>query len=181
MSQAVIAGQVLEERVPAARLSLYVWIGITTIAFFLVGLILAAPLAAARGNLSVASSIYYFFGYLCHQIPERSFQIAGRQFAVCSRCSGLYAGFAIAALFYPLVRSLTNTETPSRVWLILAALPLAIDFGLGYFNIWHNTHASRFATGALLSSVAVFYIVPGAIELTSTLSQKFRANAPIDR
>ena len=71
------------------------------------------------------------------------------------------------ALTYPLVRSLKQTETPSIVWLVLATLPLVIDFSLGYFSIWQNNHASRFATGALLGSVAVFYILPGLIELSS--------------
>ena len=52
---------------------------------------------------------------------------------------------------------------------------LRIDFSLGYFNIWHNTHLSRFVTGALLSSVAVFFIIPGLIELSSTVAQRFRS------
>ena len=66
----------------------------------------------------------------------------------------MYAGFAAAALVYPLARSLQRTDTPSRIWLVLATLPLAIDFGLGYFSIWPNTHLSRFLTGALLSGAA---------------------------
>jgi uncharacterized membrane protein len=95
---------------------------------------------------------------------------------VCSRCTGLYVGFAVAALVYPLARSLKRTDTPSRLWLILATLPLAIDFALGYFSIWQNTHLSRFLTGALLSSVAVFYIMPGLIELSSAIGRHFDRN-----
>jgi uncharacterized membrane protein len=95
--------------------------------------------------------------------------LAGQQFAVCSRCTGLYAGFAFASLVYPLARSLKSSETPPRIWLILSAVPLAIDFGLGYFSIWQNNHLSRFTTGALLGAVAVFYIIPGLIDLSSTI------------
>jgi uncharacterized membrane protein len=84
----------------------------------------------------------------------------------------LYAGFAVAALIYPLARSLQRTDTPSRLWLILATLPLVIDFALGYFSIWENTHLSRFFTGALLSSVAVFYIMPGLIDLSSVIVRR---------
>jgi uncharacterized membrane protein len=174
MSGAVIAGDVLEQRASASRLALYVWLGITTIACCLVALIIAAPIATAWGSAQIASQIYYAFSYLCHQLPERSFHLAGHKFAVCSRCTGLYAGFAIAALGYPLIKSLKNTATPSRLWLVLAAVPLAIDFGLGYFDIWQNTHASRFITGALLSSVAVFYIVPGIIELSMSAARGLR-------
>jgi len=149
------------------------WTFVTAIALSLVALIIGAPFAKASGHPSLAAAIYKGFGLVCHQLPDRSFHLAGHQFAVCSRCTGLYAGFAVAALSYPLARSLKRTDTPSRVWLILAAVPLVVDFSLGYFSIWHNTHLSRFVTGALLSSVAVFYIMPGLIELSSAIGRWF--------
>ena len=133
--------------------------------------IVAAPLSAAQGHIGFAASIYRTFSFVCHQISERSFHLANRPFAVCARCAGLYAGFAIATLIYPVARSLRDTRTPSILWLLLAAFPLVLDFSLGYFNIWANTHASRFATGALLSAVAVFYIVPGLIEASSAVTR----------
>ncbi len=64
------------------------------------------------------------------------------------------------------MRSLKRVETPSRVWLVAAAVPLAIDWSLGFAGIWHNTHLSRFATGALLGATAAFYVVPGLIDLS---------------
>jgi hypothetical protein len=51
---------------------------------------------------------------------------------------------------------------------MLAALPLALDFALGFFGIWENTHLSRVLTGALLGAVAVFYIVPGLFDFVQT-------------
>lgn len=162
------AGQVL----PQARI---VWVFVAGIALGLVGLIFAAPIAQAGGHTTFASAIYSTFSFVCHQIPERSFHLAGHKLGVCSRCTGLYSGLALAALVYPLVRSLKRTDTPGIFWLFLAAVPLAIDFSLGYFNIWHNTHLSRFMTGALLSSVASFYIIPGLIELSLSVAQRFRS------
>jgi len=129
-------------------------------------LIVAAPLASSAGHPAWAFTIYRSFSYFCHQIPERSFFIAGHQFAVCARCTGLYAGFAAATMAYPLVRSLRQIEAPPRKWLFLAAAPLAMDFAVGYFGIWENTHSSRFATGALLGAVAVFYVMPGLMDLS---------------
>jgi len=146
-----------------------VWIFLALIALAIIAAIVGAPLARADGHSTLAGDIYKAFSFVCHQIPERSFHLAGYKFAVCSRCTGLYSGFALAALIYPFVRSLRQTETPSIVWLFLAAVPLVIDFSLGYFSIWQNNHASRFATGALLGSVAVFYILPGLIELSSRI------------
>ena len=153
-----------------------VWSFVAAIAVGIVGLILLAPIAEAAGHTALASTIYSIFSYVCHQIPERSVHLAGHKFAVCSRCTGLYSGFAFASLVYPLIRSLKRTDPPRIFWLFLAAMPLAIDFSLGYFNIWHNTHLSRFLTGALLSSVAVFYIIPGLLELSLTVADRFRAH-----
>ncbi len=153
-----------------------IWASVAAIAVGIVLLIVAAPLSQLAGYPAFASAIYTSFSYVCHQIPERSFHLASHKFAVCSRCTGLYSGFALAALVYPLARSLKRTDTPSRLWLILADAPLVIDFGLTYFGVWQNNHLTRFLTGALLSSAAVFYIVPGLVELSSAASRLFRPN-----
>jgi uncharacterized membrane protein len=147
-----------------------VWAITVTITLALVALIIGAPLAQAHGHPAFALAIYRTFRFVCHQIPERSFHLAGSKFAVCSRCTGIYGGLAVAALAYPLARSLRQTETPNLVWLFMAAAPLAIDWSLGYFSIWDNNHASRFATGFLLGGTAVFYILPGLIELSSKMT-----------
>jgi uncharacterized membrane protein len=129
-------------------------------------LIIGAPLGMNSGHPFFGLTIYKAFSYVCHQIPERSFFIAGHQFAVCARCTGIYAGFTVATLLYPLVRSLKQTDAPPRKWLFIGAAPLAIDFAVGYLGIWENTHSSRFATGALLGAVAVFYVMPGLMDLS---------------
>lgn len=142
----------------------------------IVGAIIGAPLFQASGHPAFALTIYRVFSFVCHQIPERSFHLAGHQFAVCSRCTGLYSGFAVTALVYPLACSLKQADAPRRRWLILAAVPLLIDFSLTYFGVWSNTHLTRFSTGALLGSVAVFYVVPGLVELSSAIVRRFARN-----
>jgi len=87
---------------------------------------------------------------------------------VCARCFGLYAGFAAGVMLYPLVRSLGKRDTPARAWLIIAAVPTTVDFALGFFGIWENTHFSRSLTGALLGIVAAFYVVPGLVDVSQT-------------
>jgi uncharacterized membrane protein len=173
MSAAVVERKSLtDQSPPVSRRAIAVWAVTCVIALTILGLILVAPTSQAYGHLAVASALYKAFSFVCHQIPERSFHLAGHQFGVCSRCTGLYAGFAVAALVYPLARPLQRTDTPSSIWLILATLPLVIDFALGYFSIWQNTHLSRFLTGALLSSVAVFYVMPGLIDLSSAIVRR---------
>ena len=142
------------------------WLISTAVVLFLVSLIIVAPLAAANGHKELAAGIYNAFSPLCHQLPERSYFLGGYQFAVCSRCTGLYAGFAFTLLLYPLIRSLKTTTMPPRFVLLLAALPMAIDFSVTFFGFWENTHTSRLLTGLLLGSVTVFYVMPGIVELS---------------
>ncbi|HEY6045651.1 MAG TPA: DUF2085 domain-containing protein [Pyrinomonadaceae bacterium] len=165
-----VRSQVIPLRI--VRIEVVGWLALTSLSLGILALIVAAPIAASQGHDASAAAIYRTFSYLCHQIPERSFHLAGRQFAVCSRCSGLYAGFAFATLAYPLFKSLKRTDTPPVIWLLLAAAPLGIDFALGYFSIWQNNHASRFMTGALLGGVAAVFIIPGVIDLSQKFSRK---------
>jgi uncharacterized membrane protein len=159
-------------RAESKRLPLVVWAVTAAFAWGVLGLIIAAPLLVAGGHTGLAGAIYEIFGYVCHQLPERSLHLEGHKFAVCSRCTGLYAGFALSVLLYPTVRSLKRVDTPHLLWLLLALLPLGIDWSLGFFELWANTHLSRFLTGALLSSVAAFYVVPGFIDLGQSLVRR---------
>lgn len=146
--------------------SVAMWLLVATLSLIFVAVIVGAPLAIAGGYGPLGATIYQGFSHLCHQIPERSFVIAGHKFAVCARCTGIYAGFAAATLLYPLVKSLRQTETPARKWLFVAAAPLAIDWALEFFGFWNNSHTSRLITGALLGATAVFYVLPGLVDLS---------------
>ena len=146
------------------RRQLAVWLIIALGSVVITSAIIAAPLALSSGHLIWALPIYHAFSLVCHQIPERSFFIAGHPFAVCARCFGLYAGFTLATFAYPLVCSLKKTDAPPRKWLFIAAAPLLVDYALGALGIWSNTHSSRFITGALLGAVAVFYTMPGLLD-----------------
>jgi uncharacterized membrane protein len=148
------------------RRPLVMWLLVASGSLLVVAVIVGAPLTLATGHSDFAATIYQTFSHLCHQLPERSFFIAGHPFAVCARCTGIYAGFAAAVTLYPLARSLRCIETPARKWLFIAAAPLAIDFAIEFSGIWHNTHYSRLVTGAILGAVAVFYIMPGLLDLS---------------
>ena len=156
-----------ESQHTSGRRPLLAWLIVAACALMVLLLIVIAPLAAAGNHNLLAFSIYRTFANVCHQLPERSFYIAGHQFAVCARCTGLYAGFALATLFYPLIRPIRTAVTPPRKWLFVAAVPLAVDFSLGFLGIWENTHTSRLLSGFLLGAVSVFYVMPGIAELSS--------------
>ncbi|HKY41504.1 MAG TPA: DUF2085 domain-containing protein [Pyrinomonadaceae bacterium] len=142
------------------------WLISVVVVLSVIALVAVAPVAAASGHSDVARGIYGAFATLCHQLPERSYFIDGHQFAVCSRCTGIYAGFAFTLLLYPLIRSLKNPVMPRPSWLLLAALPLAIDVAVNFSGFWQNTHTSRLLTGAFLGGAVVFYVMPGIIDLS---------------
>jgi uncharacterized membrane protein len=148
------------------------WLVSVVVVLLVFSLIVVAPVAAAGGHDELARGIYGAFAVFCHQRPERSYFIDGHQLAVCSRCTGIYGGFVLTLLLYPLIRSLKNPVTPPPSWLLLAALPVAIDFGVNFFGFWQNTHASRLLTGALLGGAVVFYVMPGIIDLSLRFGRK---------
>jgi uncharacterized membrane protein len=148
-----------------ARGALLVWGALAALSLLILALVFAAPLLLSHGYIQPASLIYRAFGFLCHQIPERSFHLEGHALGVCARCTGIYGGFAASVLFYPVVRSLRRADSPSRLWLLLACVPIAADFALGFFGIWENTHFSRFATGAIFGAACALFVVPGFLEL----------------
>jgi uncharacterized membrane protein len=149
----------------AARGSVFVWAALSAVSLGLLGLALVAPVLLAHGYSQPASFIYRGFSFLCHQLPSRSFHLEGHALGVCARCTGIYAGFAVSVLFYPLVRSMERAETPRRIWLVLACVPIAVDFALGFFGIWPNTHFSRFTTGAIFGAACALFVVPGFLDI----------------
>jgi len=102
----------------------------------------AAPLAARPGAPrwgQVAGAVAYVAGgAVCHQRPERAFQVGGRPLPVCARCTGLYAA-APAGLAFALARRRRSRRPASRrrwpgrggrAWLVAAILPTAASVAL---------------------------------------------------
>jgi uncharacterized membrane protein len=125
--------------------------------------IVAAPYLLANEHLTSSLILYQFFSTICHQLPDRTFHVLGHPLGVCSRCTGIYGGFLVGLLLYPLLRDVRNGRFPARWWLIAATIPIILDFAAGFTNISANTFSSRTATGLVFGSVAAFFILPGFI------------------
>lgn len=147
------------------RHAFWVWAAFTVLVLFWVLLIALVPLAQSAGYQSLSKPVYTFFSYICHQIPERSLHLAGHQMGVCSRCFGVYAGLFLGFAIYPLWRKVDDIDPLPRFWLFLSMVPIGIDWTLGMFGIWENTHLSRFITGAILGFACATYIVPALVEI----------------
>lgn len=55
-------------------------------------------------------------GYaVCHQIPARSFHLAGQPLPLCARCTGIYLGALLGIMGLMLLRRYHSTEFPPRI------------------------------------------------------------------
>jgi len=117
--------------------------------------------------IGLAAAFAYSAGaVVCHQLPERSFALAGRQLPVCARCSGLYLGVALGLLGWFLVRRLRPVPLagPRRLLAVLAiaAVPTTVSWVTGVTGIWDGTNAIRavlalplgLGAGAVVAAVA---------------------------
>lgn len=147
----------------------FVWIVFSLIVACGIFLIVIAPIAEANQFTVISSSIYKIGNYICHQIAERSLFVAGHPFAVCARCFGIYFGLFVGSAFYPVFRPIKKAEPLSYFWLFLAMIPMAVDWSLGFFEIWSNTHLSRFLTGLILGTICALFIIPALVEIFSLL------------
>jgi hypothetical protein len=59
-------------------------------------------------------SIFLHRWWSCHRLPERSFSVAGRQFHICARCTGVVVGL-VASPF--LIRYIKFQDQLSFHWL----------------------------------------------------------------
>ena len=78
----------------------------------------------------------------CHQLPERSFFYKTKQFPVCARCTGVFAGQVLA-----LITGLFGTVHTGICLLFLAVM--GSDWGIQALKIKESTNLRRFITGIL--------------------------------
>lgn len=127
----------------------------------------AAPWLMANGHPLPAVILYQGYSVICHQMPERSFHYHDLPFAVCARCTGIYAGFLAGLLVYPVWRNVRETETPPRWWLVAAAAPLLIDYSGDLIGLFANTPLTRAATGGILGAIGAWFFLPALVDFFS--------------
>jgi uncharacterized membrane protein len=103
---------------------------------------------------ALAAVVYAAGGFVCHQLPERSFHWHGAQLAVCARCTGIYLGACSAAVLAGLPPSAYAgvASSPARVARLLAAAaaPTALTVAAEWAGLWQPSSIVRAGTGVLL-------------------------------
>lgn len=102
---------------------------------------------------------YSVGGIICHQLPERSFFLGGRQLPVCARCSGLYLGVAaglLAWLIWTRIRSAPSAVDArlARNVFLVAVVPTALSWASGSLGFWDGSNAVRAVLALPLGVIA---------------------------
>ncbi|MEM6703245.1 MAG: DUF2085 domain-containing protein [Acidobacteriota bacterium] len=137
--------------------------------------IVAAPLARAAES-TLAPWLYLAFDTVCHQRPDRSFQLAGHPLAVCHRCFGLYLGFFVGFVIQGFWSGPRHLLLRQPIWIVVCALPMLFDALL--LPLWiENVPWSRFVTG-LFASAPVSALVWEALRQLSESRRVSTAGGP---
>jgi len=128
---------------------------------FLSALILSGvflPAIFIKKNPGLARFIFSLYAPLCHQRPERCYQLGGQQLAVCSRCLGVYTGFFISTLLYPFFKPRLKIKIGQKPNLLIwFALPMAADVLAGWLNLWASPLPFKTLTGLLWAAILPFF------------------------
>jgi uncharacterized membrane protein len=135
------------------------------VCFFLVSayllLILLSPLLIQSSNrilLGIGAVSYISNVWMCHQLPERSFELFGQYMPICSRDTALFLGVFLAC-----IASFASSKLPAFLkssWLaILSIVPLGIDGVMQLLGFWESTNEIRLATGLFTGFCVSYYAV----------------------
>jgi uncharacterized membrane protein len=122
-----------------------------------------------RGLLGKADAIGYA---VCHQIDVRSFQINGRSFPLCARCSGLFLG-ALLGLIYQVIRGRKGRMPPLGASLFFGLLAFAWVFdGFNSFlmlvpsvsSLYTTQNWTRLVTGTGMGLAVSAILMPAFIQ-----------------
>jgi uncharacterized membrane protein len=133
-------------------------VGLTAL---LMGLAVAPPVLGPE----LREAVMHAFAPLCHQLPSRSPHVDGVQLAACHRCLSIYGGLLAASLaFGVLWRWEPWLGRHAKYLLLLALLPVGIDWGGHVLGLWVNTPLSRALTGSVLGLIVGLYFARAMVQ-----------------
>lgn len=106
--------------------------------------------------------------FMCHQKPERSFFIKGKQFPLCARCTGILVGYFVGII----IACITGCKY--YPYYLLSLLPMIIDGGVQQLLKVESNNIRRFITG-LLGGVGIIYFFISVHMFTVWLAKKLLA------
>ncbi|WNS77454.1 DUF2085 domain-containing protein [Bacillus sp. DTU_2020_1000418_1_SI_GHA_SEK_038] len=121
--------------------------------------------------ISIIEQITFFIGKaICHQLPERTFEMEGHYFPVCARDAGIYFGIFSSLMFITVKKRYRNITIPNKknsFILLLFLLPLVVDGFGSYLGVYSTTNLIRVITGIFFGSALPFFLIPLIINPSS--------------
>ena len=117
---------------------------------------------------------YNAVGFLCHQLPTRSFFLFTSPLGLCSRCFGIYLAGLFGCLFIHFFPRLRITVTV----FFLLLLPCIVDGATQYLDFRISNNPLRFITGLLAGLGFSLYLFPRWIDCIQRYAQ---TGAPVPR
>lgn len=105
--------------------------------------------------------VYAAGSLVCHQLPERSFHVAGVQLPVCARCTGLYASALVGALAWLMRANRRMTFRAARYALAAGAVPTLVTLATAAIGLWDPENAMRAASAVPLGLAGGAVVVAG--------------------
>jgi uncharacterized membrane protein len=115
-----------------------------------------------------AGAVTYGLGsFICHQLPERSFHLAGYQLPVCARCLGIYMGVSGGVAYVWMhpnggLTALSRLAQEFRWLAALAAAPTLLTVALETAGAWSPSNNTRALAGLSLG-ILVGLVVMNAL------------------
>lgn len=106
------------------------------------------------------STIFSIGAVICHQLPDRSFFLEGRQLPVCARCTGLYMSGAMGLVAWfglKAARAWGPISIKPRIalrGLLITALPTALSVASGAAAVWDGSNVTRAVVAIPLGACA---------------------------
>jgi uncharacterized membrane protein len=114
-----------------------------------------------KNSSPLSGFLYVVFSPTCHQIPSRCFYAFGHPLAVCARCLGVYSGFLLGMVIFPLTKGFSKISMPKVKTLIILSIPILIDVTGNLLGLWASSDWVRLATGIVWAIILPFYFLAG--------------------
>lgn len=140
------------------------WLAVVSFAAFMVCAVVVLIPVLEQGGWPRASWLRLAFQPACHQITGRCLDLGPGPLPICARCAGLYAG-GLAGLLTVLVGG--RRFRFSLRWIVIAAAPSILDFGIGLVHMPTLSNWPRFALALVPALLAGLLLADAVCEIAA--------------
>jgi len=109
---------------------------------------------------AAALAVYGIGAWICHQRPDRSFQLWAMQMPVCARCTGIYLGAALAAVASSVAGYGSGwSSTRWRAVIAIAAVPTLVTLAVEWTGGGTPSNVVRGVAGLPIGAAVAWLVL----------------------